>query len=308
MADERLNSIEYELVERIMSDVMDSGPRVAWDEISGLEKVKESIKESVLLPLMRPDLYKGIRAPGKGFLLFGPPGTGKTLIGKWIAGHSKSTFFNISASSLTSKWVGEGEKMVRALFAIARIKQPSVIFIDEIDSLLMQRCDGDHESSRRMKTEFLLQFDGLNAEDGEKLLVVGATNRPSGLDEAARRRFTKRLHVPLPEENARKTIIKNMLKKVKNSLTDEDLSRIALLTDGYSGADVTTLCKEAAQGPLRCAIDLGNIETIKESDLRGVEVSDFESAVKIVKSSVSPDEIKHYYEFDKLFGHGITKE
>ena len=121
-------------------------------------------------------------------LLFGPPGTGKTLIGKCIASQSGSTFFSISASSLTSKWIGEGEKMVRALFAVARVHQPSVVFIDEIDSLLSQRSESEHEASRRIKTEFLVQLDGATTEGEERILVVGATNRPQELDEAARRR------------------------------------------------------------------------------------------------------------------------
>ena len=123
-----------------------------------------------------------------GLLLFGPPGTGKTLIGKCIASQSGSTFFSISASSLTSKWIGEGEKMVRALFAVARVHQPSVVFIDEIDSLLSQRSESEHEASRRIKTEFLVQLDGATTEGEERILVVGATNRPQELDEAARRR------------------------------------------------------------------------------------------------------------------------
>merc|ERR1719418_524717 len=115
---------------------MDNGTAVQWDDIAGLEFAKETVKEIVVFPLLRPDIFTGLRGPPKGILLFGPPGTGKTLIGKCIASQSKSTFFSISASSLTSKWVGEGEKMVRALFAVARVHQPSVVFIDEIDSVL----------------------------------------------------------------------------------------------------------------------------------------------------------------------------
>ena len=120
------------------------------------------------LPLLRPDIFTGLRGPPKSLLLFGPPGTGKTLIGKCIAAQSGSTFFSISASSLTSKWVGEGEKMVRALFAVAKVNSPSVVFIDEIDSLLSSRSDGEHESSRRIKTEFLVQLDGAGPEGGER--------------------------------------------------------------------------------------------------------------------------------------------
>ncbi|XP_047496016.1 fidgetin-like protein 1 [Penaeus chinensis] len=154
LTDERLKNIEPKMVELIMNEIMDSGPPVSWDDIAGLELAKTTIQEIVVWPMLRPDIFTGLRGPPKGILLFGPPGTGKTMIGKCIASQSGSTFFSISASSLTSKWVGEGEKMVRAMFAVARCHQPAVIFIDEIDSLLTQRSDTEHESSRRIKTEF----------------------------------------------------------------------------------------------------------------------------------------------------------
>merc|ERR1712165_473420 len=142
------------MVETIQNEILFNGKPTDWSDIAGLEFVKKTVKEIVVFPLLRPDIFTGLRSPPKGLLLFGPPGTGKTLIGKCIASRSGSTFF--SASSLTSKWVGEGEKMVRALFAVAKVHQPSVVFIDEIDSLLTSRTDGEHESSRRIKTEFLV--------------------------------------------------------------------------------------------------------------------------------------------------------
>ena len=151
LADDRLKNIDPKMVETIMNEIMDSGSSVHWNDIAGLDYAKGVIKEAIILPILRPDIFKGLRRPAKGLLLFGPPGTGKTMIGKCIASQSKSTFFNISASAMTSKWIGEGEKMVRALFAVAAVHQPSVIFIDEIDSLLCQRSETEHESSRRLK-------------------------------------------------------------------------------------------------------------------------------------------------------------
>lgn len=124
--DERLKNIDPKMVELIRSEIMDSGTRVNWDDIAGLEFAKTAIQEAVVWPLLRPDIFTGLRRPPKGILLFGPPGTGKTLIGKCIASQSQSTFFSISASSLTSKWIGDGEKMVRAMFAVARVHQPAV--------------------------------------------------------------------------------------------------------------------------------------------------------------------------------------
>jgi SpoVK/Ycf46/Vps4 family AAA+-type ATPase len=156
--DPRLSNVDPKLLETIQNEIIHRVDTVTWDQIAGLQHAKLTIKEIVIWPMLRPDIFVGLRGPPKGLLLFGPPGTGKTMIGKCIASQAKATFFSISASSLTSKWVGEGEKLVRALFACARVMQPSVIFIDEIDSLLTQRTDGEFEASRRIKTEFLVQF------------------------------------------------------------------------------------------------------------------------------------------------------
>jgi SpoVK/Ycf46/Vps4 family AAA+-type ATPase len=140
---------------------------------------------------------------------------------------------------------GESEKLVKVLFEVARAAQPSVIFIDEIDSLLSQRSDEDRESSRRLKTEFFVQMDGCGNSSDERILLIGATNRPQELDDAARRRFVKRLYIPLPEETGRSQIVHNLMKKQANCLTDEDIIRIAHMTDGYSGADMTNMCRES---------------------------------------------------------------
>ena len=184
---ELYRNIDPKYIEQIQNEVLETVPDVQWDDIAGLKFAKKCVTEMVILPIQRPDIFKGLRGPPKGLLLFGPPGTGKTLICKAIASQSKSKFFSISASTMTSKWMGEGEKLVRALFAVARVEQPSVIFIDEIDSLLTARSEGEYEGTRRIKTEFLVQWDGAGTSDTDRVLVVGATNRPGDLDEAARR-------------------------------------------------------------------------------------------------------------------------
>jgi len=144
------------MVEIIENEIMERQMNITWADIAGLEFAKKTIHEIIIWPMLRPDIFTGMRAPPRGVMFFGPPGTGKTLLGKAIAAQSKSTFLSISASTLTSKWVGEGEKMVRTMFAIAAIHQPSVVFIDEIDSLLCARGNDDQEGSRRIKTEFLV--------------------------------------------------------------------------------------------------------------------------------------------------------
>lgn len=301
VTDERLKGIEPKMIELIMNEIMDHGPQLSWDDIAGLEFAKKTIKEIVVWPMLRPDIFTGLRGPPKGLLLFGPPGTGKTLIGKCIASQSKSTFFSISASSLTSKWVGEGEKMVRAMFAVARCHQPAVVFIDEIDSLLSQRSDGEHEASRRIKTEFLIQLDGAATLSDERILVIGATNRPQEIDEAARRRFVKRLYIPLPEGEARKHIVLNLLSQQTYQLSEAELNAIQLKSEGYSGSDMSYLCKEAALGPIR-SMPFGDIENITADQVRPIMYEDFEAAFHQVRASVSDKDLDLYLEWDRMFG------
>ncbi|KAI7741929.1 hypothetical protein M8C21_024308 [Ambrosia artemisiifolia] len=268
---EKLRNLEPRLIEHISNEIMDRDPNVRWDDIAGLHHAKKCVTEMVIWPLLRPDIFRGVRSPGRGLLLFGPPGTGKTMIGKAIAGEAKATFFYISASSLTSKWIGEGEKLVRALFGVASCRQPAVIFVDEIDSLLSQRkSDGEHESSRRMKTQFLIEMEGFDNAN-EQVLLIGATNRPQELDEAARRRLTKRLYIPLP-------------------------------SSGYSGSDMKNLVKDASMGPLREAMRDTKITELKKEDMRPVTLQDFENALQEVRPSVSVNELGTYEDWNKQFG------
>ncbi|KAJ8749932.1 hypothetical protein K2173_013847 [Erythroxylum novogranatense] len=298
---EKLRNLEPRLIEHISNEIMDRDPNVRWDDIAGLEHAKKCVTEMVIWPLLRPDIFKGCRSPGRGLLLFGPPGTGKTMIGKAIAGEAKATFFYISASSLTSKWIGEGEKLVRALFGVATCRQPAVIFVDEIDSLLSQRkSEGEHESSRRLKTQFLIEMEGFDT-GSEQILLIGATNRPQELDEAARRRLTKRLYIPLPSSEARAWIIRNLLKKDGLlKLSQDEIDTICNLTEG---SDMKNLVKEASMGPLREALIQGiEITKLQKEDMRPVSVQDFENALPEVRPSVSLSELYIFEDWNKKFG------
>ncbi|EYC08113.1 hypothetical protein Y032_0067g123 [Ancylostoma ceylanicum] len=299
-----LKHFDENIISLIESEIMSVTHETGWADVAGLDGAKKALREIVVLPFKRPDMFKGIRAPPKGVLLFGPPGTGKTMIGRCVASQCKATFFNISASSLTSKWVGEGEKLVRALFSVARLKLPSVIFIDEVDSLLSARSETEHESSRRIKTEFLVQLDGVATNSDERLLVLAATNRPQELDEAARRRFVKRLYIALPEAEARLTIVRNLLSDMKHNLEDDDFDEVAKLTEGYSGADMRQLCAEAAMGPIR---DIDNcssmdIETIEAEEIRPISLSDFTTAAQVVRPTVVSEDLEAYRVWDSKFG------
>eukprot|EP00727_Mastigamoeba_balamuthi_P002961 m51a1_g12662 putative vps4 oligomerisation domain containing protein (267) ;mRNA; r:3445-4245 len=253
--------------------------------------------------MLRPDIFKGLRGPPKGLMLFGPPGTGKTMIGKAIACESKSKFFNISASTLTSKWIGEGEKTVRALFAVARCFERSVVFIDEIDSILTARSENENEASRRMKTEFLVQLDGAGVGDNDHILVVGATNRPQELDDAARRRLVKRLYIPLPDKTARAVMVQNLLRSVPHSISEAELDALSDSTEGYSGSDIKALCQDAALGPIRSLQNEGqDISDVDIGVLRPVLMEDFAEALSHVRASVSQSDLQQYVEWNSKFG------
>eukprot|EP00026_Physarum_polycephalum_P005727 Phypoly_transcript_05765.p1 GENE.Phypoly_transcript_05765~~Phypoly_transcript_05765.p1 ORF type:complete len:617 (+),score=123.44 Phypoly_transcript_05765:53-1852(+) len=299
--DERLRNIEPRMLEVIVNEILDRSPKVEWDDIAGLKFAKDVVYEMVVWPMQRSEFFTALRTPPKGLLLFGPPGTGKTLIGKAIASRSGATFFSITASSLTSKWIGEGEKMVRAMFAVARCYQPAVVFIDEIDSLLTQRGDNEHEASRRIKNEFLIQWDGAQTNKEDKLLIVGATNRPQELDEAARRRLVKKVYIPLPEFEARVQLIKNLLGKQENTLTEEDINKVGEQTEGYSGADLHALCSEAALGPLR-ALRSKDLRDISVDKVRPVSMKDFQKARRQVRASVCDTDLHIFEEFNRNYG------
>ena len=297
----QLQGLEPKLVEQVAREQMESGNKVEWEDIAGLQHAKSAVEEAIVWPLTRPDLFNGLRDPPRGLLLFGPPGTGKTMIARAIATKANCSFFNISASSLMSKWIGEGEKLVRCLFAVASVRQPSVVFIDEIDSLLTSRSEGEQEASRRMKTEFLVQLDGVGTTSSDRILVIGATNRPQELDEAARRRMEQRLYIPLPDEAARTVLVESKLQGMKHTLTKEDFVTVAKKSAGYSGADMKGLCRDAAMAPIR-ELAGSRIGDISKDDIRPVTVEDMLNSLARVKPSVGKGELVHYVEWNRQFG------
>lgn len=169
--------------------ILTEKPNVSWNDVAGLELAKEALKEAVILPIKFPHLFTGQRKPWRGILLYGPPGTGKSYLAKAVATESNATFFSVSSSDLVSKWLGESERLVKQLFQMARESKPAIVFIDEVDSLCGSRGEGESEASRRIKTEFLVQMNGVG-NDMDGVLVLGATNIPWQLDSAIRRRYS----------------------------------------------------------------------------------------------------------------------
>ncbi|GLJ22779.1 hypothetical protein SUGI_0429090 [Cryptomeria japonica] len=233
------------------SAIIRDKPNVKWSDVAGLESAKAALQEAVILPVKFPQFFTGKRKPWRAFLLYGPPGTGKSYLAKAVATEADSTFFSISSSDLVSKWMGESEKLVSNLFQMARESAPSIIFVDEIDSLCGQRGEGNEsEASRRIKTELLVQMQGVGHND-QKVLVLAATNTPYALDQAIRRRFDKRIYIPLPDLKARQHMFKVHLGDTPNNLTESDFEELASRTDGFSGSDISVCVKDVLFEPVR---------------------------------------------------------
>lgn len=249
--DDDMDEETKKLQDGLSSAIVREKPNVKWEDVAGLTVAKGLLKEAVILPVKFPQLFVGKRKPWKGILLYGPPGTGKSYLAKAVATEADgSTFFSVSSSDLVSKYVGESEKLVKNLFGMARGETNSIVFIDEIDSLCSARSDGENDSTRRLKTEFLVQMQGVGKESNN-VLTLGATNCPWDLDPAVRRRFQKRIYIPLPDPEARTVMFKIHIGDTPNSLNEEDFKMMADGTEGMSGSDINAVVQDALMVPIR---------------------------------------------------------
>jgi len=308
---------DTDLIKMLEQDCVERCPQVPWESIAGLEQAKSLLEEAVVLPLMMPGYFTGIRRAWKGVLMFGPPGTGKTMLAKAVATQCETTFFNVSASSLGSKYRGDSEKLVRLLFEMARFYAPTTIFFDEVDALGSKRGGDEHEASRRVKAELLVQMDGVGSvevnsdnpdEKPKQVTVLAATNRPWDLDEALRRRLEKRIYIPLPANEGRQQLFDINLKTVKLG-ADVKVEDLVRKCDGYSGADVTLVCREAAMMGLRKrlaqaranGIPLSQISQMQDVD-EPLMQADFLEALKNVSKSVGTEDLQRFSDWMKEFG------
>uniref|UniRef100_A0A8P0PBJ2 Katanin p60 ATPase-containing subunit A1 n=1 Tax=Canis lupus familiaris TaxID=9615 RepID=A0A8P0PBJ2_CANLF len=302
---------DKDLVEALERDIISQNPNVRWDDIADLVEAKKLLKEAVVLPMWMPEFFKGIRRPWKGVLMVGPPGTGKTLLAKAVATECKTTFFNVSSSTLTSKYRGESEKLVRLLFEMARFYSPATIFIDEIDSICSRRgTSEEHEASRRVKAELLVQMDGVggaseNDDPSKMVMVLAATNFPWDIDEALRRRLEKRIYIPLPSAKGREELLRISLRELELA-DDVNLASIAENMEGYSGADITNVCRDASLMAMRRRIEGLTPEEIRNLSREEMHMpttmEDFEMALKKVSKSVSAADIERYEKWIFEFG------
>ena len=277
-----------EITPTAMREVFIEIPTTHWDDIGGLDEVKQDLKEAVEWPLKNPEIFTrlGIKPP-KGILLFGPPGCGKTLLGKAVATESEANFITIKGPEIFSKWVGESEKAIREVFRKARMAAPAVIFFDEIDSILPRRGTGFSDSgvSERVISQLLTEMDGIVTL--EDVVVIAATNRPDMVDPAVLRpgRFDRLIYVPEPNEQGRVQIFKLYTKDMPLA-KNISMTELATMTRNYSGADISSFCREAAMFALR-----------KDVNTKEVTTADFEEAKKRIGPSIMPDMEKWYKSF-----------
>ena len=320
------NGPDTDLIEMVEREVVEMNPNVNFEDIAELESAKRALTEAVVLPLLMPDFFVGLRRPWKGVLLYGPPGTGKTLLAKALATQGKTTFFNVSPTTFASKWKGESEKLVRILFEMARFYAPSTIFIDEVDSVGTKRTDGENEASKKVLAEMLVQMDGISEANSEQndtssnsnnnnnakeskpkfVMVLGATNLPWDLDDALRRRFEKRIYISLPNKVGRKQMFNINFKGIKLDKSI-NIDELVEKTKGYSGHDIASVCREASLMNMRKKImngdgafnimEAANNETFIQGLDAPVTQKDVLTAIKNISKSVSPKDLKKFEEW-----------
>ncbi|XP_028766980.1 uncharacterized protein LOC114724718 isoform X5 [Neltuma alba] len=286
---------------------------VQFDDIGALEDVKMALNELVILPMRRPELFSrgNLLRPCKGILLFGPPGTGKTLLAKALATEAGANFISITGSTLTSKWFGDAEKLTKALFSFASKLAPVIIFVDEVDSLLGARGGAfEHEATRRMRNEFMAAWDGLRTKESQRILILGATNRPFDLDDAVIRRLPRRIYVDLPDAENRMKILRIFLAQ-ENLDHDFHFDKLANLTEGYSGSDLKNLCIAAAYRPVQELLE--NEKKASSSGptsvLRPLKLDDFIQAKSKVGPSVAYDaaSMNELRKWNEMYGEGGSR-
>ncbi|XP_029377419.1 fidgetin-like [Echeneis naucrates] len=307
-AEEQLKTSDPHLLDMVTSEIVQQGPPVDWSDIAGLELAKATLKEEVLWPILRPDMFSSLGPAPRCVLLFGPRGSGRTLLGRCLASQLGAPFLQLSGSTLATKWLADGEKIIRASFLVARCRQPSVLFISEVDMLLSAHLS-EESPINRLKGELLAQLDSLlmgsGDDGGNQVLVVCSTSRPQDMDEGLRRYFARRVLVPLPDSTARHQIVNQLLAQSQHKycVSEEELALLVQRTEGFSGLDLARLCQEALVGLLHASAQgMDMTGMMSRGQIRPLTYQDFESVFCKFQASISQKEIDTYTEWNKMFG------
>ncbi|KAM8872433.1 fidgetin-like isoform 2-T5 [Synchiropus picturatus] len=307
-AEEQLKTSDPHLLDMVTSEIVQQGPPVDWSDIAGLELAKATLKEEVLWPILRPDMFSSLGPAPRCVLLFGPQGSGRTLLGRCLASQLGAPFLQLSGSTLATKWLADGEKIIRGSFLVARCRQPSVLFISEVDMLLSAHLT-DESPINRLKGELLSQLDSLLMASGEEginqVLVVCSTSRPQDMDEGLRRYFSRRVLVTLPDSAARHQIVNQLLAQSQHKycMSEEELALLVQHTEGFSGLDMARLCQEALVGLLHVSAQgMDMTGMMPRGQIRPLTYQDFEGVFCKFQPSISQKEIDMYTEWNKMFG------
>ncbi|MCP4763691.1 MAG: AAA family ATPase, partial [archaeon] len=300
--EEELSEEDQDLINSIKGTIMMEKPNISWEDIAGLPVPKQALREAVVLPVKHPELFKGARKPWTGILLFGPPGTGKTMLAKAAANEIDSTFMIADSASITSKWMGESEKLAKTLFEVARRLAPTIIFLDEIDSIATKRGSQNESGGiRRLKTQLLQEIQGVKGHGGKLVTILAATNRPWDIDSAFLRRLERKIYVPLPDFESRQAILKYHSRDVLG-VENIDFQELSKMTEGYSGSDIAILCREAIMQPIRDLDREGTLENDQEIKVRPVTIDDFMISLESIRATVGQNELDQFDDWTKEFG------
>ncbi|XP_054621851.1 fidgetin-like [Dunckerocampus dactyliophorus] len=312
-AQEQLKTCDPHLLDMVTSEIVQQGPPVDWSDIAGLDMAKVTLKEEVLWPILRPDIFSSLGPTPRCVLLFGPRGSGRTLLSHCLASQLGTPLLQLSGSTLVTKWLTDGEGIIRATFLVARCRQPSVLFISEVDMLLSSQLT-EESPVNRLKRELLSQLDSLlmgSGEDGSNhVLVVCSTSQPQDMDEGLHRYFALRVLVPLPDSAARHQIVRQLLtqSQQKYCMSEEDLALLVQRTEGFSGLDLGRLWQEAHVRVSRVSAQQGIDSMMPRGHIRPLTYQDFESVFCKFQASTSGKEIDMYTEWNKMFGCSPEKD